>query len=788
MRRAAFALLATLPLACNKGAAPAGGTGASKGSAVPVAAKEYDVKTLEKDLRTKTGDRRQAGINNAIAMDEEGEAVIPTLLRMLDDPDAENLGTSTHTRPTSAREAAVLALLGLKKDKGRQALLDGGLKTLEIGLKDSKPTIREHTANAIGMIGPDAKPIAEAVAQLCTDRERDVRSAAYRALQKIKTFNPAPVLKALVHADLTIASEAAAALGWIKPAGPDVIPDLVAALKRPAKEKDNPADVQYVRSHAAEALGGVGKGIEAAIDPLIETVVKANPEEVEQALKTAKPGQKGTAVSGPMLALRKIGKPAVEKLRPLLKHESPVVRYQAAAILGGMGKEAAGAVPDVQAALEAERGLPTFQNYVLEELLAAALNLGVEPGRVVNAIVELLKHDEAVVRYRAASLVARIGAKAVLAVPRLGEMLNDPEPKVQLAAIDALAAIGPAAKEVVFELGKKVEGNDPTAARAAAAALKAFGPAAGPAVPSLAKGLASLDSSVSAEAAQALAAIGPEAAAAVPEIVTHIEHPDARSEEKRASLAALAAIGKPAKDAIPAIIKLTTDKDTGVRVAATDALARVGAGSPEALAALSARLSDNQQSVLFATLRSLALLGAEAKGTADAVKPLLARTTAAKVWAAAALCALGVDADANAKLVLDALKDTAATARVNRAAAVEAMPLLGAKAKPGLSDLVAVLKEKPTGPTPKGDQVTTRELAARSLGRLGFAEAEVIRGLTDLLLDPAVGAKRAAADALGELGPKALTAIPRLRDLTDDQNVGSAARAAIAKIEGNKSE
>ena len=210
--------------------------------------------------------------------------------------------------------------------------------------------------------------------------------------------------------------------------------------------------------------------------------MKADVEEVERAIKAAKPGQKGTAVSGPMLAFRKIGKPAVEKLRPLLKHESPVVRFQVAAILGGMGKEAADAIPDIQVALDVERTLPTSQNYVVEELLVAALNLGADPGRVVNAIVELLKSDEAIVRYRAANLVARIGPKAVLAVPRLGEMLNDPEPKVQLAAIDALAAIGPAAKEVVFELGKKVEGNDPTAARAAAAALKAFGPAAAPAV------------------------------------------------------------------------------------------------------------------------------------------------------------------------------------------------------------------------------------------------------------------------------------------------------------------
>ncbi|HVK13717.1 MAG TPA: HEAT repeat domain-containing protein [Gemmataceae bacterium] len=788
MRRAALALLATLPLACNKAAPPAGEPAPTKGAAVPVAAKDYDLKTLEKDLRTRTNDRRQAGITNAVAMDEEGEAVVPALLRLLDDPEAENVGTSTYTRPTSAREAAVLALLAVKKDKGKQALLESGLKTLESGLKDPKPTIREHTANAVGMIGPDAKPIADAVAKLCTDKDGHVRSAAYRALQKIKTFDPAPVLKVLVHSDLTIATEAAGALSWLKPSGPGVVPDLVAALNRPTKEKDKAEDVQFIRARAAEALGGVGKGAETAIDPLIESVVKADPEQVEKAIKNAKPGQKGTAVSGPMLALRKIGKPAVEKLRPLLKHETPVVRYQAAAILGGMGKAAADAVPDVQTALDVERNLPTGQNYVFEELIAAALNLGVEPGRVVNAITELLKHDEPVVRYRAAYLVARVGPKAVLAVPRLGEMLNDPEPKVQVAAIDALAAIGPAAKEVASDLGRKVEGNDAEAARAAAAALKAFGPAAAAAVPSLAKGLTSIDSSVSAEAAQALAAIGPEAAAAVPEIVTQLEHPDARSEEKRASLAALAAIGKPAKEAIPAIVKRAADKDTGVRIAAAEALGRVGAGSPEAVQALTARLTDNQQSVLFAALRSLGSMGAEASGAADAIKPLLARTTAAKVWAAAALCALGIEADANAKVVIDALRDTAPTARVNRAAAVEAMPLLGAKARPALGDLVAVLKERPAGPAPKGDQVTTRERAARSLGRLGMAESEVVRGLSDLLLDPAAGAKKAAAEALGELGPKALTAVPRLRDLTDDPAAGPAARAAVAKIEGDKPE
>ena len=36
------------------------------------------------------------------------------------------------------------------KDKGKKALTETGLKTLEQGLKDPKAHVREHTANAIG--------------------------------------------------------------------------------------------------------------------------------------------------------------------------------------------------------------------------------------------------------------------------------------------------------------------------------------------------------------------------------------------------------------------------------------------------------------------------------------------------------------------------------------------------------------------------------------------------------------------------------------------------------------
>ena len=69
---------------------------------------------------------------------------------------------------------------------------------------------------------------------------------------------------------------------------------------------------------------------------------------------------------------------------PLLKREEAIVRYQAAAVLGGMGPAAAPALADVQTALEAERGLPTGQMYVFEELTSTALNLGGDPEKVTT--------------------------------------------------------------------------------------------------------------------------------------------------------------------------------------------------------------------------------------------------------------------------------------------------------------------------------------------------------------------------------------------------------------------
>jgi HEAT repeat protein len=171
-------------------------------------------------------------------------------------------------------------------------------------------------------------------------------------------------------------------------------------------------------------------------------------------------------------------------------------------------------------------------------------------------------------------------------------------------------------------------------------------------------------------------------------------------------------------------------------------------------------------------------MGPAAKAAAGDVKAVgeKANDPGLKVWVAAALVALGTDANANSKIVLAALKDK--TAKTAHSSAVEAAEFLGPKAKPGVSDLLDVLKDK-------AQPDLVREKAARTLGKLTAKEA--VRPLTDMLRDPDRDVRRAAAEALGMMGAEAVTAAPKLRELAKtDPTVADAALAALDKIEPEK--
>jgi HEAT repeat protein len=771
--------LALLSAGCNKSSPKSGGDTSNSAGLAANRQSAYDLSRLAAELKATTPQRRTEAIQMAAELDANGEDVIPTLLSALKDSTAGPLGR-TSERPDSTRETAVLALLELK-ERGKKALKETGLKTLEQGLRNEKPNVREHTVNAIGMVGPDAKQSAAAVAKVCGDPEKEVRNAAYRALQKIRTVPEETIVKLLMHRNTVIAMEAATALAWIRPSGSEAVQPLLDALKREPRKEEEPSDITYIRNKAAEALAGVGTGAESAIPTLVEMITKTKSEDAEKLFHPGKAGDE-LGFPGPVLALRRIGKPAVPAVVPLLKNEEAIVRFQAAAVLSGMNKgDAAESLPQIQAALDAERGLPGGQMIVFEELAAAYVNHGGEIEKVTMGFIDLLKSDDEAVRFRSAKTLARIGRKAAPAVPRLIELLNDPKTLVQSAAIEALAAIGPEAKAAVAELAKKVEGEDVNLGREAARALRGFGPAAGPAVPSLAKALESNDQNFCIDAANALAAIGPEAVGAIEAISKNLNAANTRREERLALLQATASIGPPAKVAIPSVTKLLSDENVAVRVAAVETLGKIGGGDADAVKKLTDLLKDLRNTpyaVQTAVLRTLASMDQGALSAAADVKTYQERTKdpSTRIWAAAALAAIGSDADANAKIVLAAIKDTAPTARGPRATAIEAAEFLGDKAKPGVPDLIDALKDK-----------LVRERAARTLGRLGAVAKDAIRPLSDLLRDPDRAMRRAAAAALGAMGPEAVVAAPKLRELArTDSDLAAIANAALDRIEPPK--
>lgn len=789
MRQARWASLALLLFtflfaACNK-SGPAG-AGASSSSAVPASAPaEYDGARLAADLKSSSPGRRDKAIQNAVEMDADGDDVIPTLLEALKDPTCGELGKSSISRVGSTREAAVKALLDLKA-KGKKALLESGLKTLENGLKDSKANVREYTANAMGMIGPDARSSVPALTALCSDRDRWVRTTAYSALERMRPIPPGPILQLLSHPDAAIASEAASALTWLKPTGPEAIPPMIEALKREAKEKDDPAELSHIRNATAEALAGAGSGSEAAVPTLIDMLVKAKVDDIDRMSRPMRPGDRAATISGPITALRRMGKPAIQALKPLLKHDEPIVRYQAAAVFSGMGPSAAEALPDVIAALEIERRLPSGQMYVFEELAGAALSLGADTEKITAQAIALLNSDESGVRYRAANMIARIGRKGAPAVGKLEELLEDPEPAVQSAAIKALAAIGPAAKPALPELAKKVSNEDTGIARDATRALRVFGPDAAIAVVPLTKALESNDQTFCIEAAQALAAIGPAAAEAVPALSKQLLNPQSRRDEREAFLQAIAAIGPNAKDAIPAVLKVAGERDPNMRGAAVRTLAKLGLGNPDAIKKLTELLKDSMFAVQLAALKALGGVGPGASSATGELKAYLAAANdpVARIWAAAALVAVGSDVDANFKIVQAAIKDKSPAGRSPRIAAIDSVEVIGVNAKPAVADLLDALKDKGTivGTRPP-EQI--RERAAKALGRIGAKEA--ISPLTDMLRDSDRGVRRTAAEALGMMGADAVVAAPKLRDLArSDPMLAETARDALDRIEPPK--
>lgn len=694
------------------------------------------------------GDARLAAIDAAASQAATDHATLDMLVDLLKDKGNAGSGKTHPSQITSSREAAALALVKAGPN-GQAALTAKGFPLLAAGLADPDAAVREHTAHALGKLGPLAKPLSPAVQKLIADPDAKVREAAAAAVRDIGVTDVAGLAALLSNPDPAARRLAAGLIASLETIPPEAIGPIAAALA------DD--DVQ-VRAAAANALAvaGPAAGSDAA-EKLADALAKTYPETYD-----AEAGWEEGLELTYWQALVRIGEPAAAPLARLLGHPNVLVRFLAARALGEIGAAAKAAAPTLRKHLLDGKE----DGSVRIEAACALCRIGENASESLKLIEAALASPAA--RY-AIDAIPRLGPLGEKLVPLALEQIGSNDPYVRLAVVQLAAALDPeAAAKAVPALAKLVDDAEPVIRRQMALVLVKLGPAAAPAAAAIARVLlAENDLAVKEEYVEALIAMGPGAKPAAAALIQLYDNPDISPAMRRRVLVA-AAVADPASAAVAAVlVKAAADKDEYTRAAAAAALGKLDPLPPDALQALlKLAQTDSLHVVRAAAVRALAEAGPRAKPARAELESLSNNASpGVRLWAKVAIAAVDGDVQSAAGAVRAALADPDLMMRI---AAAECLLLLG-PTPADLPPLMALLKEP-----------VAREAAVRAIGRLGAAAKEAVPPLAELLDDRDSRVRIAAAEALGQIGaPAALSAIPKLREVLRDPLVASAARRSL---------
>jgi HEAT repeat protein len=337
----------------------------------------------------------------------QARSAVPALLAALDSGDQElhaAVGTALSQigPPESGAERILLPALRSKSPVAKSyaarmfatdALIPGdSVKDVVAAFKDASPEVRAFAVQAVGKVGPKARPVALAgLLDRLADADRTVRDGATAAVQSIglPEAEDRPILLAhLKHDDLRVRVAATALLRQIT-TSPEDARDLWLPLLKDREPKLRLAAVTAL-SASVDLLTGAG----ANILPLLDD---------------SDPAVRAAAAHGVRHLTKTIG--AVEKLSKCLESETDAT---------------------VKAALA--------ESLVIM-LKADVANL--------NLFRKLMKDGAPSVREEAAKKLAAIGPEASEAIPDLIGRIGDEETGVRVAALKALAAMGLSAKDAI---------------------------------------------------------------------------------------------------------------------------------------------------------------------------------------------------------------------------------------------------------------------------------------------------------------------------------------------------
>ena len=499
-------------------------------------------------------------------------------------------------------------------------------------------------------------------------------------------------------------------------------------------------------------------------------------------------------------ALIKIRKPAIPALIAAVRngdnHES--LRWEAATLLGTMGKDAVQAIPDLIWAVndweKRQKGKHPSHRTFFHAAQWALRRITLGNREAVPHLAEVLKEEEHVLRFRVMALLAELGSIAAAAVPDLAILVRSEPDDMRDAAARTLTAIGAPAKHAVPALvdalrGMSVQQVSRTLIGIGGPAVPALtdslqnggalrvevcrilgeiGPAAGGAVPQLRVALRDRKPEVRWRAAEALGKIGENARAAVPELNTMLKD---RSPLVRVGAAGAICRIDPRTEA-PAVAvlieALQSDAPWWIRASAAESIRQLGAGGTQATAGLAAMVCDETVNVRRPAARALAAIGPGAKEAVPALTEALGDEYLA-TGVAAARALVQIDPQ-NCTIAIPVLVSGLSDgARAGREAA-EVLAMIGSPALPSLLDAL------------QGEDRRARIRAAESLGLMGPPARDAVGPLMATLKEQDHRVQRPAARALGKIGPEARDAVPLLEELLKDRYVRAAAAGALGSL------
>jgi HEAT repeat protein len=391
------------------------------------------------------------------------------------------------------------------------------IPALTAALSHGNPRVRRHAANAFWYFGRRAERAAPALAEL------------------------------LVDDDVEIRRKAAAALGELRPRSDEAIESLIHALG------DEDAEVRQL---AAAALEEIGPSARSAADRLAESLDDEESDVRKAAIRALKRTGAATAVV-----------PAITKV---LDDKNEEVRIEALLALSSFGREASTAIPQV--ILRVHDRHDWVKTAAIEALAKIA-----SADVAVPAIIELVRFPNHEVRRRVAEDLAAIGPAAAKAVPQLARQLTrDDDDEVRMAMADALGAIDRGSDAAIGALTQALSDDHAYVRTHAAMALGQIGPKARQAVLGL---LALLDDGEARTAAAlAVVEIDQRLDAAMPVLLDALDDPGPWAASQAAYN--IGRIGPAAKAAVPKLLAMLEDDETGM---AAEALGKLGEAAAPAL-------------------------------------------------------------------------------------------------------------------------------------------------------------------------------------------------------------